>query len=105
MISRALTTVIATSALGLVCAGQLGRGMHQHSTRYYVIHTDLGPDRVREVDQRVTMMAEEYYRRTKGFAGKITRKLPFYLFLTREAYYAAGGPAGSAGLFDGRRGG
>ena len=103
MVSRALAAAIATAVLGLVCAGQPDREMRQHDTRYYVVHTDLDSDRVREVDQRVTTMAEEYRRRTKGFAGKITKKLPFYLFSTREAYYAAGGRQGSAGLFDGRR--
>lgn len=68
---------------------------------YYVIYSDLGVDAVREAVVRMTAMAEEYSRRTQGFGGKITRKLPFYLFSTTQAYQAAGGLPGSAGTFTG----
>src|SRR5262249_41625793 len=51
---------------------------------------------------RITAMAEEYHERTKGFAGQITKKLPFYLYSQAEDYYAAGGMKGSAGVFDPR---
>ena len=74
-----------------------------HETRYYVLHTDLGPDALREAEARITAMAEMYYARTKGFGGDITKKLPFYLYSDSSDYYAGGGMPGSAGVFDGRR--
>lgn len=74
-----------------------------YETRYYVIHTDLERDAVREAESRITAMAEMYYQRTKGFGGIITKKLPFHLFSNPLDYYAAGGLPGSAGIFNGRQ--
>ncbi|MGB7160487.1 MAG: DUF1570 domain-containing protein [Tepidisphaeraceae bacterium] len=67
---------------------------------YYVIHTDLDADAAREAEIRMTKMAEEYRARTKDFAKEVRGKLPFYLFKHERDYEAAGGAAGSAGLFD-----
>jgi hypothetical protein len=72
-------------------------------TRYYVIHSPLDPDTLREAAVRVDRMAETYYDRTRGFAGEIRRKMPLYLFEELDDYHAAGGRPGSAGVFDGRR--
>lgn len=80
-----------------------GPNLTVYQTRYYVIHTDLPLDAVREAAVRLTAMAEEYHRRTRGFSGAIRRKLPFYLFGSAEDYHDAGGPPGSAGAFTGRR--
>ena len=81
-------------------AGGQGR-LQTYETRYYIIHSDLDRDAVREVRSRITSMAEMYHQRTKGFAGQITRKLPFYVFSNAQDYYAAGGMKGSAGVFTG----
>jgi hypothetical protein len=75
--------------------------MKVYASPYYDIHTDLEPNLVREAYARMTAMAEEYHERTKGFAGKITAKLPFYLFSDKEDYLREGGPKGSAGVFTG----
>jgi hypothetical protein len=48
-------------------------------------------------------MAEEFYYRTRGFAGTVRERLPIYVFRRAEDYYAAGGLRGSAGAFDGQR--
>lgn len=74
-----------------------------YDTRYYVLRTDIDPDAIREVDARITAMAEAYYERTKGFAGTINRKFDFLLFKDPRDYYAAGGLPGSAGVFDGSK--
>lgn len=79
------------------------RPMKQYQTRYYVIHSDLETDAVREAAARMTAMAEEYYERTKSFGGTITERMDFYLFSRGEDYYAAGGIKGSAGMYDSRR--
>lgn len=68
-------------------------------SKYYVIHTDLDEPGVKEAIVRMNALAEEYHRRTFAFSGKITRKLPFYLFRRSEDYCAAGGKPGSAGVF------
>ena len=73
-----------------------------HQTRYYIIHSDLDLDMVREAATRMTAMALEYHRRTKGFAGTIRRRLPFYLFSNPADYYAAGGIPGSIGVYNRR---
>lgn len=77
--------------------------LKRYETKYYVIWSDLEPEKVREAAQRVTQMAEEYAARTKGFAGSIQERLPFYLYRRAADYVAAGGPAGSAGVFMGDR--
>ena len=77
-----------------------GKRLKAYPTRYYVIHTDLGPDVAREAAARMTAMAEEYHRRTRDFAGAIRRRLPFYLFGRAKDYHDAGGPAGTAGIYD-----
>ncbi len=76
-------------------------GWRTYQSKYYVIHTDLGIDAVRESALRLTVMAEEYHRRTKGFGGTIRRKLAFRLYSKASDYYAAGGPDGSLGVFTG----
>lgn len=73
--------------------------MQIYQTKYYVIHSDLGVDDVKEAVIRMTRMAEEYHRRTQGFSGEIRDRLPFYLFRTSEEYYSSGGLPGSAGVF------
>ncbi len=77
--------------------------LRTYASRYYILHTDLPRDAVREAELRITAMAEMYHARTRSFAGRITSKLPFYLYSRPADYYAAGGVRGSAGLFDGRR--
>jgi len=52
----------------------------RYQTKYYVLYTDLDKDMVREASARITSMAEEYHRRTKGFAGVIRKRFPFYLY-------------------------
>ncbi len=74
-----------------------------YQTKYYVIHTALDKKTVREAALRMTVVAEEYYNRTRGFSGVIREKLPFYLFSDRGRYEANGGIKGSAGLFTGRQ--
>lgn len=80
-------------------AGAEPGAMKAYPTRYYIIYTDLDQDGVREAAARMTAMAEEYHERTKGFAGTINSRMPFYLFSNIEDYYRAGGPPGSAGVY------
>jgi len=102
-------------ALLIAAALVMGTGSHRASaatpdeapklraypSKYYIIHTDLDPNDVREVALRMSAMAEEYHYRTQGFAGKIRQKLPFYVFRKKEDYVAAGGLPGSGGVFAG----
>lgn len=93
---------------GLICLGLsrpavAGGKLRAYKTKYYTIYSDLPAERVAEAKLRIERMAEAYYQRTKGFAGRITKRLPFYLFSDPADYYAAGGVRGSAGLFDGKK--
>src|SRR3954468_12999444 len=72
-----------------------------YESPHYLIHTDLPPAEAREAQVRTTRMAEEYVRRTAGFAGQIKGRLPFYLYKDLPDYTRAGGVEGSAGAFDG----
>ncbi|KPK84510.1 MAG: hypothetical protein AMJ81_05355 [Phycisphaerae bacterium SM23_33] len=101
---RRLPAALAALLLGAApcAAAPKAPALKTYQTRYYVIHTDLDRDGAREAAIRMTAMAEEYHRRTRGFSGVIRSRLPFYLFRRAEDYYAAGGPRGSAGGFTGR---
>ncbi len=76
--------------------------LRTYQTKYYVIHSDLDVETVREAVGRVTGMAEEYHRRTRGFAGTVRKRLPLYLFSDEADYYAAGGLRGSSGMYNGK---
>ncbi len=82
-----------------VDAGQLPT----YRSRFYIIHSDLDRDIIREADLRLTRMAMVYMDRTKKFSGKITTRLPFYLFRHLEDYMAAGGLPGSSGVYNGEK--
>jgi len=75
----------------------------RYDSPYYTIHSDLGSEPLREATLRITRTAEEYHERTTAFAGKINRRLHFYLFSREEDYLAAGGLPGSAGVYTGDR--
>ena len=87
--------VLFTDAHCVFAAGKLTA----YQTRYYTIHTDLPQEDIREAEIRVSRMAEEYYRRTRNFNGSIEKRLPFYIFSSKDDYYAAGGLPGSIGVF------
>ena len=76
--------------------------LRQYDSPYYVIHSDLGEEVVREARVRLTAMAEEYRRRTKAFGPTTKPRLPFYLYRSRSDYYRAGGLRGTAGFYNGK---
>jgi hypothetical protein len=73
--------------------------MQTYQSKYYVIHTDLDTDDVKEAVIRMSRMAEEYHSRTQGFSGEIRERLPFYLFRSAQEYSNSGGLPGTAGVF------
>ncbi len=79
------------------------KSLNHYQSPYYVIHTDLSIEQSREAFARMTAMAEVYHAKTRDFAGKITKKLPFYLLSNKELYYKAGGMPNTAGVFTGDR--
>jgi hypothetical protein len=72
-----------------------------YETKYYSLHTDLDAEGVQEATLRITLMAEEYRARTRGLAGTVKERLPFYLFKNRSDYEAAGGQKNTDGFFTG----
>src|SRR3712207_464689 len=97
MVRRVLIISLLLAATAL---GQIKKMLPKYEGRYYIIHTDLTDDDLKEAELRMSRMAEEYHERTKGFAGDIRSKLPFYLYRNEQDYYAAGGTRDSAGFFD-----
>ena len=87
----------------LAVPGSAAAQLKTYESPYYVIHSDLDEDSIREARLRLTGMAEEYAARCKSFSRKITTRLPFYLFSDPAEYYAAGAPRGSAGVYTGDR--
>jgi hypothetical protein len=87
----------------ITASTRAGGELQQYDSRYYTLHTDLPAERVAEVRLRIERMAESYYERTKAFGGRISKRLPFYMFSDQQGYLAAGGVPGSGGLFDGSR--
>ena len=90
---------LLSPAFGAEGRPSLRERLKQYPSKYYVVYSDLDADVVREASARMTAMAEEYHRRTRGFAGVIRSRLPFYLFSDPEDYYKAGGIKGSAGVY------
>jgi hypothetical protein len=88
-----------TAAAQRATKGDIRAGLKTYDSPYYTVHSDLEKDRVQEALLRMTRMAEEYHARTKDFSGVIRHKFPFYLFTEADDYHAAGGMAGSAGVF------
>ena len=98
-LSAALVLVVG----GLAARAAAQSGLRTIETRYYTLHTDLDDEMVQEATLRISLMAEEYQRRTQGFAGTVKDRLPFFLFAKHTDYVAAGGHPQSAGLFGGGR--
>jgi hypothetical protein len=92
-------TLIALLAPGLLppAAGQ--SRLKVYPSTYYDVHSDLGEAVVREAILRSDLMVREYSQRTRGFAGRLTRRLPLYLFSNPKDYAAAGALPGSVGTF------
>jgi hypothetical protein len=78
-----------------------GQNLREYQTPYYVIHTDLQADDLREAQVRMTRMFETYRSRTQSFSGQIDRRFEFYLFKNKDDYLKADGPPNSAGVFSG----
>src|SRR5687768_3172257 len=95
--------VMIVLLLGLARGAHAQAKLAEYETSYYIIHTDLEGDDVREAAIRMTKMFEEYRERTRAFSGQARKKLPFYLFRKAEDYYPAGGIPGSAGVFMGEK--
>jgi hypothetical protein len=111
-LGRAVCWVAAVASLGMISAAaraserptnphEVKAKLQKYESDYYTIFTDLDIEVVREAAARLRAMAEEYNRRTKGFAGTMTKKFPFYLFSNSPDYYAAGGPKDSSGVYTG----
>ncbi len=95
--------LLLLAIVGACGAAARAGDLRVHRTKYYELHTDLEGDALREAKLRVTLMAEEYHRRTKDFAGELHKALPFFLYSEAKDYYLAGGKPGSAGVFVGDR--
>ena len=95
----------AAWALTLLCAVPCfaQAGLKTYQTKYYILYTDLPIDDVRETVVRITTMAEEYYERTRSFAGSITDRLEFYVYRNPADYYANGGLPRSSGVYKGKK--
>lgn len=74
-------------------------------TPYFVIHTDLEKDRLREAQVRLITLGEEYARRVQPFTGhkKIAGKLPMCLFSKKADYLAAGGLPRAIAIHNGQK--
>jgi hypothetical protein len=77
------------------------QNLREYQTPYYIIHTDLQGDDLREAKVRMTRMFETYRARTQNFSGQIDKRFEFYLYRNKDDYLKAGGPQGSAGVFSG----
>jgi hypothetical protein len=99
MTSTRIALFLLLLATPLLAQRRPAKPLQAYQTPYYIIHTDLTGDQLREAVLRMTKMAEEYHARTRQFAGAINQKLPFHLFTREQDYLDAGGQPGSAGQF------
>lgn len=94
--------VVAVAVTLLLAGGPgLAAELKSYPSRYYLIQSDL-PDAnaIREASARMTAMAEEYHRRTRDYSGTIQKRFDFFLFSKEKDYHDAGGPLGSAGVYN-----
>jgi hypothetical protein len=98
VLARMMAIILAIGVAGAAPTSSIS--LPAYEGRYYVMHTDLSGDDLREADLRMNRMVEEYRARTKDFSGALGHKFPFFLFRNPEDYYAAGGAPGSAGIFN-----
>ena len=68
-------------------------------TPYYWLYAKLEKPLLQETSARLTAVAREYHRRTKGFKGAVTERMPVYIFTSKPDYVAAGGPESSEGIY------
>ncbi len=70
--------------------------------KYHIIYTDMPREMIYEAIARLNAMAEQYNQRTKGFGGKISRRLSFYMFSTYDGYLNSVGRQfrGSVGIYN-----
>ena len=92
-----LITVLSTKPV------QAQVGLKTYQLKYYILHTDLEPGDVQGMTSRLTLMAEEFHARTRGFSGAVQKRLPIYMFSRPLDYYGAGGARGTAGVYTGDR--
>jgi hypothetical protein len=83
--------------------GSIPQGMKTVEGRYHHLIYDLTDAEAAEVLLRMEAMVDEYISRTRDFSGRLNTKLPFMIFRNASDYRAAGGMAGSAGMFDGHK--
>ena len=101
-----ILSVLVLSAAAAPSGGARRAELRRYDTPYYVVHTDLPPPAAAEAVARMARLGDELRRRTRelGFAGRITARLPFYLYARHGDYVAAtGAPRESAGVFFGDR--
>ncbi|CAN5619098.1 hypothetical protein BH09PLA1_BH09PLA1_09040 [soil metagenome] len=98
---RLIAVILVALAASLAGAAAPQINLPKYETKYYIIQTDLDVIDAHEAAIRVTKMAEVYAERTRGFSGVIRTKFPFILFRSVDDYHEAGGPEGSAGVFNG----
>lgn len=60
-----------------------------HESRYYIIRTDLSPQRAADIGHLMDATGKEYAERFRGFRGVVRRKPTVKVYATREAYLAA----------------
>ena len=95
--------LIAAVVAGVCSRCPAATKLGKYTTKYYILHTDLDKDMTRETVVRITAMAQEYYNRTKSFAGRINERFPLYLYTNSEDYNSHPGViAGSAGIYNGQ---
>ncbi|MDP7287202.1 MAG: DUF1570 domain-containing protein [Phycisphaerae bacterium] len=98
------TMILTVSVIAAVCSiSSAAPKLNKYTTKYYVLHTDLDKDMTRQAVVRITAMAEEYFNRTRSFAGRINTRFPLYLYKNRKEYNKHPGViSGSAGMYNGR---
>jgi hypothetical protein len=85
---------------GWPAAPASARGLRKYKTAYYIVHSDMPEEDVREATVRLTAMFREFRGRSKGFSGGIKTRMPFKLYGDRVKYLGDGAPPGSGGYFN-----
>ncbi|GAH41583.1 unnamed protein product [marine sediment metagenome] len=62
-----------------------------YDSPYYLINSNVDSNQIRQAIPRLTVLAEEYYARTKGLGARLKSKMVLRLLDSREMYLESGG--------------
>ncbi|MFP4222908.1 MAG: DUF1570 domain-containing protein [Phycisphaeraceae bacterium] len=104
LLSLALVVLTLAAAPGKAAEVRDGYGLAVFRSRFYEVHTNLEPDRVRPFAEHMDLVFAHFSKRFSGFEARRSERMPLFLLRTEADYHrllerVGIDSAGSSGLF------